>query len=125
MSSVRITNSITGELDDTAYSLSGNCSHNINGCTNETLSVDTSYTNAQAPSQGQVVRALIVNDGDQEVVLRVLRVSATTWDYFRIPAGRFHQLMDNGTEVYDTQIKQISVKAVSGTSRVIILQAWR
>ena len=125
MGSIRTTNTVSGTLDGVTHNITGAASIDVNGCTAETLTISTTYVNAQAPSVGNVTRVLVANDGATEIKVRVLRVSATTWDYFNIPAGRHMVVFDNGTEVWDVQLDQVSVKTVSGSGRAIILQAWR
>ena len=125
MGSIRTTNTVSGTLDGVTHSLSGASSIEANGCTAETLTISTTYVDAQAPSQGSTTRVLVANDGATEIKVRVLRVAATTWDYFNIPAGRHMVVFDNGTDIYDVKLDQISVKTVAGAGRAIILQAWR
>lgn len=126
MGSIRTTNTVSGTLDGVTHSITGAASIEVNGCTAETLTIAGTYVNVQAPSVGNVTRVLVANDGATEVKVRVLRVAATTWDYFNIPAGRHMVVFDNGTEVWESQLDQLSVKtALGGAGRVIVLQAWR
>lgn len=125
MGSIRTTNTVSGTLDGVTHNITGAASIDANGCTAETLTISTTYVNAQAPTQGSVTRVLVANDGATEIKVRVLRVAATTWNYFNIPAGRHMVVFDNGTDIYDVQLDQVSVKTVSGSGRAIILQAWR
>ena len=126
MGTIRAANTITGTLDGVTHTITGAATIDVNGCTAETLTISGTYVNASPPSVGAVTRVLVANDGATEIKVRVLRVAATTWDYFNIPAGRHMMVFDNGTDVYDVQLAQLSVKtALGGAGRAIILQAWR
>lgn len=126
MGSIRATNTVSGTLDGVTHTITGAASIDVNGCTAETLTFSGTYVNATAPVSSAVTRVLVANDGATEIKVRVLRVAATNWDYFNIPAGRHMVVFDNGTEIYDVQLDQLSVKTVlGGAGRAIILQAWR
>jgi len=126
MSSIRAINTVSGTLDGVVHTLTGASTIEVNGCTVETLTIAGTYVNASAPASGKVTHVLIANDGATEIKVRVLRVAATTWDYFNIPAGRHMVVFDNGTDIYDVQLEQVSVKTdLGGAGRAIILQAWR
>jgi len=125
MSSVRITSSISGTLDGVTHSITGAATINVAGCIAESVAVSGTYAVVQAPI-GKTFRALIHNDGATEIKVRILRVAATTWQYFNIPAGRIFTIYTTEDAVYEADIEEIAVKTVlGGVGRAIVLQAWR
>jgi len=126
MSSVRITSTLSGTLDGVTHTLTGAATINCAGCLAESITIAGTYVVVQEPTGGKTFRALIHNDGATEVKVRILRVAATTWQYFNIPAGRTFTVYTTEDAVYEADIEEIAVKTVlGGAGRVIILQAWR
>lgn len=123
-STIRITSTVSGTLNGVVHTLAGARSLNINGINAQSFDVTTAYADAAYDNTIQYQRALISNDGANEVKVRIERSAATTWEYHNIPAGKAIEILNSSTTVGVSNIGQISVKATLGVSRVTVLQAW-
>ena len=128
MGSMNSVNSVTGTLDSNRHSIGGTSTEKLAGHMVESMDLTTSYTIAQAPNQARTCRALIVNEGANEIRVRVRFAASgpTQWDYYPIPAGRFMEIREKGPGgVSDTMILEIAVCSLTSTSRAIVHQIWR
>lgn len=123
-SDIRITSTLTGTLNGVVHSITGARSIPVNGINAESFDVTTAYADAAYDNTIKYERALISNDGDNEVKVRIERTAATLWEYHNIPAGKAIEIMNSSTTVGSSNIGQISVKSTLGVSRVTVLQAW-
>lgn len=124
MGTIRVTSSVSGTLDGTTHAISGSYTMNVAGMSMETTDVTTSYTLIQWPRTNQAIAVLLKNDGDEEVKVRILRLAATEWDYYHIPPGGMFTVYSRKDSAYQTDILEVGVRAVTGTSRVIAHVAW-
>ena len=125
MGNITVSSTISGTLDGVTHSVTGAASLTVDGCAVETISVTTAYAVLNVVNGGRIMRALIYNEGDNEVKVRVERSAGATWQYFNIPAGRVIQIFDTDNSMDETNIESIAVKTLIGVSRVVTLQAWR
>jgi hypothetical protein len=122
-STVSVTSTITGTLNGQTHTITGTASRQISAFNIETFDVDTSYKDVNESNVLINVRTLIVNEGDNEIKVRIEREVVAKWEYIHIPAGRFAEVFSTDAERISSTILTISIKAVTGTSRVVVLQA--
>lgn len=123
-STLSISSTITGVLNGQTHTITGASSFPIGALKVETFDVDTSYSDANYDNTVECQRVLIVNEGDNEVKVRIARDGGgSEWEYVDIPAGRFAEIFNTADTIIGTTLLTISIKAVTGTSRVVVLQA--